>query len=169
MNKTLNRAAIAAAIVLGTALAGTAMASGSAQNDLSVSAEVINSCSITTSPVDFGNYDPISSSDNTSSGGVTVTCTPEASAAILLGEGVNKAGSSTAAAPVRRLSDGTHFLSYNLYTDNTYGTVWDNDTGVPYAGTGNADAIDVFGMVPMGQLSAPAGSYSDTVVAKVTF
>jgi spore coat protein U-like protein len=61
-------------------------------------------------------------------------------------------------------------LSYFLYSDAGWTTVWANTvgTGVAHTGTATATAITVYGQVTAGQ-NVPAGSYSDTVVATVTF
>jgi spore coat protein U-like protein len=68
------------------------------------------------------------------------------------------------------LTDGTHFLSYALYSDTNRTAVWGNTsgTGVASTGTGAAVSLPVYGAVSSGQ-NVPAGSYTDTVVATVTF
>ena len=88
-----------------------------------------------------------------------------------MGQGSNANTGSTDAAPIRRLKDGgTDYLSYQLYSDNGYSTVWGNTAGtsVAHTGTGTQTALTVYGSIAAGQ-SVPAGSYSDTVVATVTF
>lgn len=50
----------------------------------------------------------------------------------------------------------------NTYGGNTSGT------GVDHTGTGTATSINVYGRVTAGQ-NVPSGSYSDTVVATITF
>jgi spore coat protein U-like protein len=69
------------------------------------------------------------------------------------------------------MSDGgTSFLTYGLYSDAGRATVWGNSatTDVEHTGTGTLTAITVYGRIPSGQ-NVPAASYSDTVVATVTF
>ena len=154
-------------------VAAGSYAAGSTTSNLAVSASVSNNCLIDASGgLAFGAYDPVSAnaaSDLDSSGTIAVTCTNGASAAITLGQGANAAGGSTDAAPLRQMNDGgLNNLSYNLYTDNSYATVWDISTGVAYTGTGAADSVTVYGRVSAGQ-NVPAGSYSDTVVATITF
>lgn len=102
-------------------------------------------------------------------GTVTVTCTSGSAGVITLGQGVN-ADVGSDAAPVRRMLAGTDYLSYSLYSDTGRTSVWGNTevTGVARTGTGAADAVTVYGSVAPGQ-NVPAGSYSDTVVATVTF
>ena len=163
-----------------TAAAGLALGvssgtqAGTATSNLSVTATVSANCSITTAPVAFGAYDPVTANATTpltSTGTVTVTCTSGASGTITLGQGSNPGGGSTDAAPARRLKDaGTDVLSYALYQDTGRTTVWGNTagTGVASTGTGSAASLTVYGSVAAGQ-NVPAGSYSDTVVATVTF
>ena len=145
-----------------------------ATSNLSVTASVTANCTISTSPVAFGAYDPVStnaSSPLTGTGAVNVTCTSGASTSVTLGQGSNAGTGSSDAVPVRRLNDGsTNYLSYQLYSDNGHSTVWGNTsgTGVAHTGTGTQTAITVYGSVAAGQ-NVPSGSYSDTVVATVTF
>jgi len=145
-----------------------------ATSNLSVTASVTANCTITTAPVAFGAYDPVSANASTAlngSGTVSVTCTSGASANVTLGQGSNAGGGSTDAVPVRRLKDtGTDFLAYSLYSDSGRTSVWGNTagTGVAHTGTGTLTALTVYGAVAAGQ-SVPAGNYSDTVVATITF
>jgi spore coat protein U-like protein len=142
--------------------------------NLDVSASVSANCTISTAAVAFGAYDPVSANASSAlagSGSVTVTCTSGASASISLGQGSNADAGSTDAAPLRRMSDGggSH-LSYALHQDAARTTAWGNTagTGVGHTGDGTATAITIYGSVAAGQ-NVPAGSYSDTVVATVTF
>lgn len=167
------RAAAAAAGVLALAICGTAYAATDTDN-LSVTATVTANCTISTSPVAFGSYDPISSHAATpldASGSLSVTCTSGSSAEVTLGQGANADAGSSDDAPLRRMSDdGTNFLSYALYSDAGLTTVWGNtaSSDVELTGTGSAQALTVYGQVASGQ-SVPAASYSDTIVATVTF
>lgn len=158
--------------VLALGVSGAAVAATATAN-LTVGATVVNNCTIGTSDLTFGNYDPIvtnasASLDNT--GTVTITCTSGAVAAITLGQGANADPSSTDAAPLRRMTDSVNFLSYSLFSDAGRSVVWGNTTAVDVetTGTGAADAHTVYGRVTAGQ-NVPAGGYSDTVVATVTF
>lgn len=151
-----------------------ASAAGSASSNLSLSASVSANCTISTAPISFGAYDPVSanaSSALNATGTVTVTCTNGSTGVISLGQGSNAAADSTNSSPSRQLSDGaSHSLAYSLYQDSSRMTVWGNttETGVTHHGDGTATGITVYGSVPGGQ-NMPAGSYSDTVVATVTF
>ena len=149
-------------------------AATTATSNLAVTASVAANCTIATAPVAFGAYDPVSANATTAlngTGTVSVTCTNGASTTVTLGQGANAGGGSTAAAPARRLKDGgTDFLTYSLYSDNGRTTVWGDTagTGVAHTGTGTLTALTVYGAVNAGQ-NVPAGNYSDTVVATITF
>ncbi len=52
----------------------------------------------------------------------------------------------------RLLSSGTANVQFQLYTNSTYTTVWGNSIGtntVSGVGTGSAQALTVFGQVPV--------------------
>ncbi len=154
--------------------ASSATKAGTATSNLSVTATVSANCTISTAPVAFGAYDPIvanATSPLNGTGTVTVTCTNGSAATITLGQGTNAASGSTDAAPLRQMKDSsTHVLAYSLYQDTGRTTVWGNTagTGVAETGTGAVQNVTVYGAVPAGQ-NVPAASYSDTVVATVTF
>lgn len=162
-----------AILVAFAAVSGTA-AAGTATSNLAVSATVVNNCTISTTAAAFGNYDPIvanKTSAATATGAVITTCTTGDSTTITLGQGSNPATSSTDAAPLRRMLNGTtNYLNYQLYTTSALTTVWGNTstTGVAVTGTGASVTTNVYGSVAAGQ-NVQAGSYADTVVATVTF
>jgi spore coat protein U-like protein len=164
-------AAGTAALAIGAASSTEA---ATATSNLSVTASVTANCTISTAPVAFGAYDPVSANAATAldgTGAVSVTCTNGATTTVTLGQGANPAGGSTAAAPARRLNDGgTGFLTYSLYSDTNRTAVWGDTagTGVAHTGTGTLTALTVYGAVGAGQ-NVPAGNYSDTVVATITF
>lgn len=144
-----------------------------ATSNLSVDATVAANCSITTTAVAFGSYDPIvtnKTTDLTANGAVNVTCTSGSAATITLGQGSNAEATSTAGAPLRQMANGTNRLKYGLYSESTRTTVWGDTaaTGLAHTGTGAAVALTVYGKVAAGQ-NMPAGAYADTVVATVTF
>ena len=165
--RSLSAAAAAVALlqgVLPTARAATATA------NLTVTATVTNNCTISTTPVAFGSYDPVvanASTDLDSTGTVTVTCTKGAAATVGLDLGSNAAGST------RQLKDGcTNVLAYELFQDAGRSQVW-GDAGTDLLSAGAAPSkaprsFTVYGRVTAGQ-DVPAGNYTDTVVATVNF
>ena len=170
--------AVVASVLLGSvSLASAATATA----NLTVTAQVNTNCSISTAPVAFGVYDPITAHATTpldATGTVTVACTKNAAPNIGLGLGNNASGS------VRRMSDGgTERLNYELYkpsnnaagaacsylTPAVWGTTIATDTLLITAAPSKAGrTYNVCGRVASGQDPAP-GNYTDTVLATVTF
>ncbi|MEH1872450.1 Csu type fimbrial protein [Nostoc sp.] len=165
----LRRFALASVLLIASS-AAPAMA-GTATSNLGVSALVTANCTISTTPVAFGNYDPIganASTDLNGTGSVATTCTNGSSVVITLGQGSNADTGSTDAVPLRRAMSGSNYLSYSLYSDSARTTVWENTTGVAVTGTGTPVSNTVYGKMVAGQ-NVPIGSYTDTVVATVTY
>jgi spore coat protein U-like protein len=170
-NARVLTAVVAAALGVGVASSAGA---GTATQNLSVTASVTANCTISTAAVAFGAYDPVVTNATAAlngTGTVSVTCTNGATTAITLGQGTFAGTGSTDALPVRRLNDGgADYLSYTLYSDTGRTTIWGNTSGtsVAHTGTGLLTAITVYGAVAAGQ-NVPPGSYTDTVVATITF
>ena len=166
MIRTARVALILGGVVLGMAAPALAQ---TATSNLTVSATVAKNCSITTTAVAFGSYDPIVANATTpldGTGSVVVTCTKGSGSRIDLGLGSNAAGS------VRRMLGGTDTLTYELYTDTTRSTVWGAGAGagqtIATAPNKNPRTFTVYGRVPAGQ-DVGAASYADTVVATINF
>jgi spore coat protein U-like protein len=156
--------ALTAALAASPALAQTAT------GNLAVSATVTDNCTVTTSPVAFGNVDATSGAATDATGGIAVTCTNGTtwSAAADAGAG------SGATLASRKMTNGANLLNYALYTDSARTTLWGDGAGgttetIDGTGTGAAQAVTVYARVPGSQSSAPSGSYSDTVVVTVTY
>ena len=103
---------------------GTAASAGSAQSNLSVSANVSSTCTINSGSLAFGGYDPVAGTQVDGSATVSVACTKGASAQITLGQGTHAAGGSTDTAPSRRMSDGSNNLQYSLFSDASRSVTW---------------------------------------------
>jgi len=154
-----------------TALAVSVPAfAGSASANLNISASVAAVCTITTSPVAFGAYDPVvanAATDLTAAGSVNVACTKGTPATIDLGNGGNLSGGS------RRMASGSDFLNYALYKDAARTQVWGTGlaggTTMAYnAATKASTAVSVYGTVPQNQ-DVTVGAYSDVVLATINY
>lgn len=159
--------------VMGLTVAGAmvvwspAATAATAQQNLGVGATINVNCTIATTAIAFGTYDPVVTNASTpldAQGTVTIACTKGATAQIGLNGGLNT---------TREMSDGgTNRLSYQLYSDSGHSTVWGNTAGswvTPVAAPSKAGrTFDVYGRVGANQ-DVPAGSYTDTVVATVNF
>lgn len=137
--------------------------------NLAISANVAANCTISTTPVAFGAYDPLVvnvAAPKDATGGVIVTCTKGSVPAIDLDAGSHASGA------IRRMLGATgDFLTYELYQPGAFTTVW----GVgPAAYTGaaapnrNPRTFTVNGRIP-GNQDVATGSYSDMVLATVNF
>jgi spore coat protein U-like protein len=165
-----NRTARVALIVGGLALGMAAPAfAQTATGTLGMSATVAKNCSITTTAVAFGSYDPVVANATTpldGSGTVVVTCTKGAGTRIDLGLGANASGS------VRRMSGGTDFLTYELYQNTTRTTIWGSGAAagqtIGAAPSKAGRTFTVYGRVAAGQ-DVAAASYNDAVVATINF
>lgn len=145
-------------------------------------------CSIQTTGLSFGTYDPLAAAADTANGTLRVTCNATKnrerrngfSATVTL-----SAGSSGSYA-ARTLRTATDTLRYNLYLDAAYTTVFGDDSGGslasplcyrgsrrdPCGGSGLASgtphSVTVYGRIPAGQDVAPGG-FIDNLVATVAF
>lgn len=173
MTITRRLSLVAAAATL--ALAGTAAAQTSPQTaNLAVSANVTANCSVTTTPLAFGTYNPLSAATVTGTGTIVLRCTRGSVPAVALDNGQNASGAQ------RRMTVGGEFLAYNLFRPiaNTpgaacpavgAGTAW-NSTAYTLASAPSSASrsFNVCGELP-GSQDVSAGTYVDTVVATVTF
>lgn len=143
------------------ALAAPLAAADEASGTLNVTATVLNTCAVTTSPVSFVN---VGLETTTANGSVTVTCTNSDGFTVALD------GGDAADISARTLSHDTETASftYQLYTDAGFTTVWgDGTTGSTNAGTGPSDTLIVYGQTT--GTPQVAGTYSDSVQVTVTF
>jgi spore coat protein U-like protein len=133
------------------------------------------SCSISADDVSFGAYDPLSGSNHDATGELRVTC------GALLGSlnvsyAISLSSGSSGSALSRSMANGGSTLAYNLYTDPSRTSVWGNGAGGTVTRSNSyilglfskTDAFPIYGRIPPGQ-TVGAGSYSDSLVATVTF
>lgn len=137
---------------------------------MTVTATVNKNCTITTSPVNFGAYDPVAANATTpldGTGIVTVACTKGAVAKIGLNAGANAQGAAR-----RMTQSAAAFLNYEIYSDSAHTVVWGNTASdsvdVTAAPNKNPRPFTAYGRVVAAQ-DATVGAYTDTVVATVNF
>ena len=170
----LQKTLFAVALLGLTGAVANAYAATTVSSTFLVTATVIKSCTISTAPISFGNYDPTSTTAAAAPGNVSAKCTKGTPVTVALNEGVNKAGSSTTASPARQMSDGNgNLLPYHIYTTNALSTEWGNTTATePTAQTSisvNTPLVfTTYGSLPAGT-DVPAGNYADTVTATLVF
>lgn len=136
----------------------------------------ISSCSITTPPsLNFGTYDPLSSSDDTTSGQFTISCTVNGSGGSVSATLSASIGSGTSYS-TRVLKSGTNELTYNIYRDTSRTQILGNGSSSTYttstswtsSGT-KSWQTNVYGKIPKNQYNVVPGSYSDSITWTVTY
>lgn len=150
------------------------MAAGLAGLLMAAALHAAPSCTISSTAVNFGNYNPLNVASVTGTGTLSFQCQPG-----ITGGGISytislSSGSGTYVQ--RTLTSGGNVLNYNLYTDSTLTTVWgDGSAGTATVVTAisKAQALagvtnTVYGNIPAQQDVIP-GSYTDTITVTVTF
>lgn len=136
---------------------------------VSVSGTVAQNCTISGSTLAFGPYNVLATSPlQANASAISVACTRgSTSVTIGLNAGSNAAHAS---GTTRAMSNGAGgYLSYDLYTSGTYGTVWSTSNTVSYSPTSLATtSFTVYGQIPALQ-NVVVGSYTDSITATVTF
>lgn len=136
------------------------------------------SCSVNTSAVAFGSYNPLSTAQVESTGNIAITC--QAILSLLDAPytiALNK-GNSTTFSP-RKMSNGLNTLNYNLYTSPARTQIWGDNTNGSNIVTGKVEFLrllqnvtvnhPVYGSIPGSQSTVQTGNYSDTVIVTVTY
>jgi spore coat protein U-like protein len=158
-------------MALGVTLGGYAYAA-TATSTLDVSATVITTCSVATTPIAFPDYD--GSAPVYANGDVTVTCTTGAPYNIAIDAGLTYNNS------LRHVYDSVSLtqMKYYLYQDAGLLTEWgDSDQANTYlagasladTGSGLAQPHTVYGQLGPTGSQKPAGAYSDVVNVTVYY
>jgi len=135
-----------------------------------VSASVLDNCTVNANNLSFSNYDPTSGLVTDGTTTVSVTCTLGTPYQIGLNAGIGS-GATVNVRKMTRTSGGVQTLNYSLYQDASHSVVWGNtlltDT-VTGTGTGLQQNVSVYGRIFASQ-NVPVASYQDTITATVTF
>jgi spore coat protein U-like protein len=170
----LKKTLLATALLAFGGYALTASAATQVTN-FNVTATVINNCIISSTNIAFGNYDPTATTAVTAQGAVSAKCTLGDVVSVGLNQGLTPGTGSTAAVPVRQMINGANNLPYHIFTASGGTTEWGVGTvgtNEPVAQTSTSVLVPLtfitYGSLPAGT-NVPAGSYSDTVIATVTY
>jgi spore coat protein U-like protein len=166
--------AIISTIALSTA-ALTVPAYADATANLTVSASVGTSCTISSTDLSFGTYDGIvahASQDLTETATITTTCTTGSSAVITMGAGHH--GHYLPPSRHMKNEESNSYLKYEIYADAGHTFVWNYDqtrmrTVTEVVGNGAPQEMTIYGKVFKNQKDAAAGSYTDTVTIGVNY
>jgi spore coat protein U-like protein len=132
-----------------------------------VSANVLNKCTVTASPLNFGNSVGVLTSEVVATTTLGAQCSNTTLYNVGLDAGQNSGGDINA----RKMTLGANSIGYQLYQDPARTVVWGNTVGtntVSGTGSGNTQNLTVYGKVPA-QLTPPAGTYTDVIVVTVTY
>jgi spore coat protein U-like protein len=143
-------------------------------------ADAAADCSVTTSGLAFGVYDPTISTPDDSTGSVTVTCNYTGGSASGVSYTIAFSSGNSGSFSQRRLVAGTLQLGYNLFSDAGRTVVLGNGTGGtsvftggftvgPGVGNGTRTGTHtVYGRIPALQAVEP-GNYADPIIVTLTF
>jgi len=124
-----------------------------------------SSCTVDANPLDFGTVTDLDG--HTASSNLSVTCTLDGPYTIAL-----DGGTVSGDVADRRMQPaaGPETIAYQLYQDSGHTQIWGDTPGslVAGTGTGNAQSVPVFGLVPP-QGPKPPGGYQDVITVTVTF
>jgi spore coat protein U-like protein len=157
-------------------VAGSAFAAGSAPGTLSLTATVNTNCTVNSPTLTFGAIDPTAGVNSTGSAVLSVTCTKSTTLVdIKLGPGGSQIPSSK-----RQLVNGAVTIPYQLFTDNTFTTLWGDSTtaGIgndvnsgfsAFASAATPETFTVFGQILAADEDVAANTYTDSVAVTVDF
>jgi len=143
---------------------------GNANMFITVTANVIAECTVSTTSVNFGAYDPVvanAASPLDRTGTVNVFCTTGTLATVSLDLGTHATGSTR-----RMLSGAANFMNYEIYRDAGRTIVWNTTNTVSGTSASKATAINggfiAYGRIPSGQ-DVTMGAYADTLLVTVNY
>ena len=125
-----------------------------------------SSCTVSTVSVNFGVYNVYTTTNTTSIGQVTVSCSPvNTPYTVALNGGLY----GTIAQRKQKISSGSDMLLYNLYSNASMTVLWgDGSTNGTTVASSNSTPLNVYGKLPSLQ-NISIGNYSDSVSVTVTF
>lgn len=178
-------AAFAACAAMVSVLAPNVAAAGTATGALTVTASVADNCTISNATLAFGAYDPLvtnTTSDLAGSTSVTYACVKDTGHTIWIDMGTgNNNGSGPIAGDnaMKETTNGTDYLSYQLYQDSAHTLKWGTgDPGAsPTSGKGirvvspgvAGTTVTVYGLVPHAQDVTASTTYQDSVTETINF
>ncbi|HXQ51397.1 MAG TPA: spore coat U domain-containing protein [Stellaceae bacterium] len=129
----------------------------------------MQTCTISTTPLKFGRYDPRQPVDLIVSGSVAFNCSRGQPITIIMDQGSGRK------AAMREMRYRNRRLEYQIYFDPTATRIWGDGTGGSQFYSNNAPpvrttvVIPFYGRIPAGQSNLVAGTYRDSVVVKVIY
>jgi spore coat protein U-like protein len=144
--------------------------SGFLQQFITMTAIVSAECTVSTTSLSFGAYDPVAANAATpldSTGSVKVYCTNGTLATVSLDLGTHASGATR-----RMLTGVSNFLTYEVYRDAARSVVWNTVNTDSGTSTSKLTPINggfiAYGRIPAAQ-DVTMGSYSDTLLVTVNY
>lgn len=135
-----------------------------ATGNLAVTVEVVSTCRVGASSLDFGSYGTGQTADLRAQGTIAYEGCGTAALRVSLNGGTS--GNVNARTLV---NSGGNRLAYQLYRDSSRSRVWGTGSNaLSFTPTSGSGSLPVYGTIPGGQ-SAPVGRYTDTVVVTIDF
>ena len=163
------RSLLSAALAL--ALSAAASASFAAANTgttFEATAQVLASCAVSASDLNFGAIDPLSGNATDQTSVISVTCTNGHAFNV----GLDAGTSEGATVSTRRMMAGPNSLAYSLYSDAgrtaNWGETIESDT-VEGIGSGTEQMLTVYGRVPSQPTAVVGAGYVDTINVTVSY
>lgn len=158
MKNFLTTALLASAGLILAGQANAATTSKTATADFKVKIEVLSTCAINATDIDFGSVNSaVAANDKT--GTLNVTCTSQTPYKV----GLAGSGKMT------HETDTSSSIAYQLFQNTSDKSQWDNNSNLySGVGSGSVQAIPVVAKVS-GSTNVRAGKYIDTVTATVTY
>ena len=147
------------------ALATAPAVAGADSAILTVRVTVQDACTIEGGTLDFGTYSSGQQVEKAASAKIRYSNCAAGTFKIALD------GGSSGSVANRQMSNGEAALNYQIYKNSNHNQIWgatgNEAQGVNLLVPGSGD-VEVFGLIPAGQ-SVPAGTYTDTITATLTF
>jgi spore coat protein U-like protein len=160
------RISIASVILAGT----VGFNSASFATTFEVTTNVVGACTLTTTDMDFGDYDTTQVGVTEAQSKINHTCTAGTAGTIKISQGNTTDTGSTNATPLREMiNGGVNPMAYTI-SALPGGTTWGNtkDEGTDFTSTGISTDVDVFGVIAAG-LPVFAGAYVDQLTVTIEY
>ena len=147
-----------------------------ALGNIQIISEVVDSCSLSATGVNFGTLADIGTlrKEKTAEGALTVQCSSGKPYTLYLGDGNNPSGNG-----YRQMANGDARLAYQLYQEASHTRVWDETGGVSQTGgsggvsgigSGSDQTLILYGLIAAGTvMPGNVGTYTDTVTITVAY
>jgi len=152
-----------ALLVAGVGFSGAAMAQTTATADLTVTLNILGSCTVTPQTVAFGDQTSLSLALDTLTSTITLNCSSGLPYELGFGPGQANQGGQ------RRMASGGNFVNYGIYRDNAYTeslTAVGGANTFSGTGTGGDQTHTIYARLPA-QTATGYGAYQDKPVMTI--